>query len=143
VERFIIDAGHTAQRFERDYGYDLLMFTYDEDGYLEPGSIYIQLKAAEILSRTGSGYVFDIDIRDYNLWMLERLPVILVLFEASRRRAYWLHVQTFFREDPARRPKTGARTVRVRVPIQNLMNRRAIAQMRSLKWQAWEHAFGD
>ncbi len=33
VERFIIDAGHTAQRVEKDYGYDLLLFTYDEDGY--------------------------------------------------------------------------------------------------------------
>ncbi len=25
VERFIIDEGHTAQRLERDYGYDLLL----------------------------------------------------------------------------------------------------------------------
>ena len=25
VERFIIDAGHTAQRMEKDYGYDLLL----------------------------------------------------------------------------------------------------------------------
>jgi len=29
VEGFILEAGHTAQQLERDYGYDLLMFTYD------------------------------------------------------------------------------------------------------------------
>src|SRR5262249_7840727 len=108
VERFIIDEGHTAQQFDRDYGYDLLLSTYDEEGYLESGSVYLQLKAAESLKRVGSGYVFDIDIRDYNLWTLDRAPVILILFDASRRRAYWLHVQGFFREGVGRQPKKGA-----------------------------------
>jgi hypothetical protein len=143
VERFIIDAGHRAQRFERDYSYDLLMSTYDEDGYLEPGATYLQLKAAETLRRVGARYVFDVDIRDYNLWTLERLPGILVLFDASRRRAYWLHVQRCFREETSRRPKPGARTVRVRVPSQNLVNRRAIAKMRELKWQARHRVVGE
>jgi hypothetical protein len=41
VERFVIDAGHTAQRLSSDYGYDLVVFTYDEQGYLEPGSLYV------------------------------------------------------------------------------------------------------
>jgi len=30
VERLIIDAGHTAQRLTADYGYDLVLFTYDD-----------------------------------------------------------------------------------------------------------------
>jgi hypothetical protein len=30
VERFIIDEGHTTQPLEKDYGYDLLLFTYDD-----------------------------------------------------------------------------------------------------------------
>ncbi len=32
VERFIIDEGHTVQRAEYDYGYDLNLITYDEQG---------------------------------------------------------------------------------------------------------------
>ncbi len=32
VERFIIDEGHTVQRLAPDYGYDLIPFTYDEEG---------------------------------------------------------------------------------------------------------------
>jgi len=46
VERFVIDEGHTAQRQEHDYGYDLGVITYDKDGYVEPGLFYLQLKSA-------------------------------------------------------------------------------------------------
>src|SRR5436190_20320740 len=76
VERFIIDEGHTAQRVEKDYGYDLLLFTFDEEGYAEPDFLSIQLKAAESLRAVGGDYVFAVNIRDYNLWMLEKMPVI-------------------------------------------------------------------
>src|ERR1700722_18996461 len=93
VERFILEEGHTAQRLEKDYGYDLLMFTFDEQGYVEPALVWFQLKATDSLSAVESHYVFDLDLRDYNLWMLEEWPVILVLYDASRRRAYWLPVQ--------------------------------------------------
>ena len=89
VERFIIDEGHTAQRLEKDYGYDLLLFTFDEQGYTEPGLASLQLKAGETLEAVGSDFVYDLDVRDYNLWMLEEFPVLFVLFDASRRRAFW------------------------------------------------------
>ncbi len=49
VEGFILEEGHTVQTVERDYGYDLLLFTYDEYGYVEPGLLFIQLKSAERL----------------------------------------------------------------------------------------------
>src|SRR5690242_3799096 len=81
VEGFILAEGYTAQRLDRDYGYDLLLFTYDEQGYVEPGLLLLQLKAAEMLQTVGSDYVFDLDIRDYNLWMQEEIPVILILFD--------------------------------------------------------------
>jgi hypothetical protein len=133
VERFLIDEGHTAQRQQYDYGYDLNVITYDSKGYVEPGSFFLQLKAAETLNESGTDYVFDLDVRDYNLWMMELLPVILVLYDASRRRAYWLHVQPYFRQDPARQPRPGAKTVRVRVPKRQAVNRRAVAAMRAIK----------
>src|SRR5947209_151258 len=82
VEGFILEAGHTAQRPGSDYGYDLVMRTFDEQGYVEPGSVYFQLKAMETLEARGTDYVYDIDIRDYNLWTREKLPVVFVLFDA-------------------------------------------------------------
>jgi hypothetical protein len=142
VERIIIDAGHTAQRLTPDYGYDLVLFTYDDRGYLEPGSVYVQIKASECLGEVGADYVFDLDIRDYNLWMLEEMPVILVLFAASRRRAYWLWVQSYFSKDAVRQPKRGAKSVRVHVPKRQSVTRRAVAAWRDLKRQALQRAKG-
>lgn len=75
VEGFVLAEGHTVQRLDADYGYDLLLSTYDEQGYAEPGYVAIQIKAAESLRAVGSDYVFDLDIRDYNLWMSEKIPV--------------------------------------------------------------------
>jgi hypothetical protein len=136
VERFIIDAGHTAHRLTLDYGYDLILFTYDDQGYAEPGIAFLQLKAAETLAQSGSDYVYDLDIRDYNLWLAEDSPVFLVLFDATRRRAYWLHVQRYFRRDPSRQPKQGARTVRIRAPRRQAISLRGVATMRELKRKA-------
>jgi Domain of unknown function (DUF4365) len=143
IERFIIDEGHTVQRLEKDYGYDLILFTCDEQGYAEPGLVWLQLKAAETLRAVGSDYVFDLDIRDYNLWMLEEMPVILILFDASRRRAYWLDIQRYFYEDATRRPKKSAKTVRVRIPKRQVVTRRAIAKMRDLKREARVRVVGE
>lgn len=132
VERYIIDEGHTAQRLSQDYGYDLLLFTFDEQGYTEPGMAFLQLKASESLEESRGVYVFDLDIRDYNLWMMNRMPVFLVLFDSSRRRAFWLHVQGYFQKDLTDRPEPTAKTVRVHVPPRQAVNRRAIARMRRL-----------
>lgn len=76
-----------------DYGYDLILYTYDQRGYIEEGSIYLQLKASENLRASGDKFVFDMDLRDYARWTRELMPVILILFDASKRRAYWLYVQ--------------------------------------------------
>src|SRR5438309_6181214 len=83
VERYILEAGHTVQRVESDYGYDLIMSTFDEQGYAEPGSIYLQVKAAEELDTSGTDYYYDLSIRDYNLWIREKMPVIFILYEVS------------------------------------------------------------
>src|SRR5581483_3736158 len=84
TERCIIDEWHTPLRVAHDYGYDLIVITYDQYGYVESSSIRMQVKASETLDRSGADYVFDVDVRDYNLWVNEAAPVFLILFEASR-----------------------------------------------------------
>jgi hypothetical protein len=88
------------------------------------------------LTASGEHYPFDLNIRDFNLWMLEPMPVILILFDASKRAAYWLYVQQFFRDNPSRRPQKGAKTVRVRIPMKQKLNRRALRKMRAAKEEA-------
>jgi hypothetical protein len=115
-EGFIRESGHTSQRLGSDYGYDLIWWTFDAQGYAEPGAAYFQLKAMETLTARGTDCVFDLDLRDDNWWLREAGPVILVRFDASRRRVCWLPVQGYFREASSRRPRKGAKPVRVRVP---------------------------
>jgi len=143
VERFILEQGHTAQRLGSDYGYDLLMSTFDEQGYVEPGSIYFQFKAKETLDEIGTHYAYDLDIRDYNLWIREKMPVIFILYDASRRRAYWLAIQQYFLAEVAGRPRKGAGSVRIRIPRRQVVNGRAIATLRVMKWAALRQEQGE
>lgn len=143
LERFVLEAGHTAQRLGSDYGYDLLVSTFDEQGFAEPGSIYFQAKAMASLAASENDFVYDLDIRDYNLWVREKMPVIFVLFDASRRRAYWLAVQEYFAANALHRPKKGAKSVRIRVPRRHVLNERAIATMRQLKWAMIQREEGE
>jgi hypothetical protein len=142
VEQFIIDEGHTAERLASDYGYDLVLYTYDKEGYAEEDSVYLQLKASEKLITAGDNFVFDVDLRDYTRWTREPMPVILILFDASKRRAYWVYVQRYFAADPSRKPRQGAQTVRVRVPKRQVVSRRAIKMMRAYKQGALEQLEG-
>jgi hypothetical protein len=142
VEPFVLEEGYTVERWEHDYGYDLTLVTFDDQGYAEPGFVFLQLKAAETLDRSGTNYVFDLDVRDYRLWTVEVMPVILVLFDATRRRAYWLHVQGYFGRTLTRHPKKGAKTVRVRVPGRQAVSHKAIATMRAHKQEVLDRTKG-
>jgi hypothetical protein len=133
VEGFIIREGHTVQRFDDDYGYDLFMTTFDERGYTERGVVFFQVKASETLQAVGRAYVFDLDVRDYNVWICEEMPVILILFDALSERGVWLPMQEYFRADFKRHPQKGAKTVRVRLPKSQVLDRLAIAAIRELK----------
>jgi hypothetical protein len=133
VEGFIIREGHTVERIKGDYGYDLFMTTFDEQGFAERGVVFFQVKASETLQVVRRECVFDLDVRDYNVWIREEMPVILILFDAAIERAVWLAVQEYFHSDTKRRPRKRAKTVRVCVPELQVLNRLAIAAIRELK----------
>jgi hypothetical protein len=124
VERIFLREGHTVLKTEQDYGIDLVVFTYDDDGYVEPGNIYIQLKATEAPRRSADGgfYSYSISIRDHNAWAAEPMPVFLILYDARADRAYWQYVQGYFEADPSRRPNKGARSVAVRIPVAHVFD---------------------
>jgi hypothetical protein len=104
LERFILEAGHTVERQMSEYGYDLTVAIFDENGFFEPGHADFQLKASESLTqnRTGKSFVQRLRVEDYHLWIHEPLPVFLVQFDAGERRAFWLHIQKYFAEDAIR-----------------------------------------
>jgi Domain of unknown function (DUF4365) len=133
VERIILEEGHSVESPASDYGYDLVMRTHDSDGFIEAGAVYFQLKSSDNLVHSGGMYSFDLDIRDYNLWRAEVVPVVLILFDAGARRAYWLLIQQYFQENPSLRPQMGAKTIRVHISSGQSVNRRAIQKIRTAK----------
>src|SRR5262249_11030256 len=49
VERQALLCGYTVEKIVHDYGYDLLLFTFDAKGYVENGFVFLQVKATDSL----------------------------------------------------------------------------------------------
>jgi Domain of unknown function (DUF4365) len=81
VERYVLLCGYSAERVEHDYGIDLVIFTYDANGEIENGQIYVQLKATDKLSRLADDSViaFPLQRSDLQLWLREPMPWILIV----------------------------------------------------------------
>ncbi|MEH2378832.1 MAG: hypothetical protein V7K27_07980 [Nostoc sp.] len=43
VEKYVFLSGYSVERVEYDYGFDLIIFTYDVNNEIENGQIYLQL----------------------------------------------------------------------------------------------------
>jgi len=129
-ERFVLECGHVAEPLLHDYGYDVAVFTYDENGELEPGQILVQLKATDDLDvlKDGMTISFPMDRRDLKVWLRELSPVIFVVYDAQRKRAWWLHVQKYFESLPTKDLFTRTTSIRVHIPISNRIDRRAIGR---------------
>jgi hypothetical protein len=133
VERFFLRGGHTAQRIEFDYGYDLYIQTFDDEGYVENGFCLMQLKATDriVWVAHGAECVLVLERRDWEMWRQEPLPVFLLLYDTHQDRAYWLDIQS-----AAIGTEAGVTaTVSVRIPATQMLDDVAVRQMRERKNQ--------
>lgn len=98
VERYILRCGFSVEHVQHDYGIDMVLFTYNSDGEIEPGQVYIQLKATDLLTvlQDRQTLAFPVKRSDLALWLDEPMPYILVLYDARADMAYWLYVQAYF-----------------------------------------------
>lgn len=134
VERLILRQGHAVQGIEKDYGYDLQMFTF-ENGAFENGYVYMQLKATDELKvlQGGASISFTLDRADINLWRREIMPVFLVVWDASQEVGYWLYMQTYLKRARANTLSPGQATLTVRLPATNILDEASIEQFRQYK----------
>ena len=135
MEKFFIDKGHTVGRPTDDYGTDLLVNTFDEDGYAENGEIRIQLKASDSFdySNDGKYLSFKTETKHYHSWVKEPMPLFLVLYDAKKTKAYWLYVQAHFAAGVAKKPKKKAKSITIRVPVKNEFTEETVDYMRERK----------
>jgi hypothetical protein len=135
VQYFVVNAGFTSEATTSDYGYDMTVNTFDADGLIEPGSILIQLKATDalVIHPDGISCVFDLDVKDYNLWKDEPNPVFFILFDARARRAFWLYFQQHIKQGDVPKPKGNAKTIRLLIPMANKVRTSFFRHARHLK----------
>ena len=98
VERFALLCGYTVERVLHDYGVDLLLYTYNDEGEVENDTVKIQLKATDQLSilQDGETIAFSVSRSDLDYWLGEWQPVILIVYDAQAEAAYWLYIQAYF-----------------------------------------------
>ena len=61
------------------------------------------------------------------------MPVFLVVFDASQRKAYWLYVQEHLRSRKFRKPAKTARSCTLRIPVVNEFSETTVAYARDRK----------
>lgn len=120
LERNVLLKGHLLRRPERDYGVDVTMFHFAEDGTIENGEVRFQLKAADGLNLIKRGTVISYPIKTGALhyWGMEIYPFVLVLFDAKAEAAFWLHIQEYVELHPAS-VNSDKESVNVHIPVSN------------------------
>lgn len=134
VERLALLKGFSIERMRNDYGLDLSMASYAPNGYVENGTVLIQLKASDKVKYLSGGksLSFTADVRDLNSWRKDIYPVILIVYDAKRAKAYWMYVQRYF-ENGQVKIKKKARTHAVRLSTRNVVTKRAIERFAEFK----------
>jgi hypothetical protein len=135
VERYILLCGFSVERVEHDYGIDLVIFTYDANGEIENGQIYVQLKATDALRciDDGSLITFSLQRSDLEFWLQEPMPWILIVYDAQDNLAYWLYVQSYFERQFGFDLAQVGETVTVYLPTSNILNQEAVRQFAQYK----------
>ncbi len=131
VERYALLCGFSVERRVHDYGIDLTIATYDEQGNVEPGAVLVQLKATDHLRWVARRQMVAcrIERADLRAWLQEPWPVILVLYDATTDTAFWLYIQEDFQQKPRFNPNRGSASVTIRIPRANVVGAAAMQHL--------------
>jgi hypothetical protein len=134
LERFVLALGHQLARPEkREYGHDATMFYYSQTGEKEKGEVRFQLKGTDRLHLLEDGRTASFRVETAHLldWVDQVYPFVLVVYDATREIAYWLHMQPYLTKnrrllDPERKTRT------IHLPTSNVVDSVAIETLREL-----------
>jgi hypothetical protein len=130
IEGHVLRCGWVVERMEHDYGIDLELHTFTRRGEVQEGEVLLQVKARNRLRvRTGATSLpFRVERSDVIRWIAELFPVILIVYEARKDTAYWLYVQSYFRQLPGFNLFAAGETITVRIPVGNVLSAAAVRQ---------------
>lgn len=132
LERKVLQRGHWLDAPQNDYGVDAIMFHHNKAGGIENGEVRFQLKATDRirLNKDGRSISQIVALKDLRYWYFETYPLILVLYDALRNRAFWLHVQDYVNQHPKIMDSTSS-TISLRIPTSARLTLSAIDRFRN------------
>ncbi len=135
IEYFVLLCGFSIERIEKDYGYDLEIYSYNDDGEIENGLVYLQLKSTDHMERYDRVGYFSYSVEKAHLetWLYEPMPVILVLFDVEKEMAYWVYIQAYFEEKGISLDNIKQETFTIHFDKKNIVNTKAI-----MKWKKYK-----
>ena len=135
VERQALVCGFSIERVTHDYGIDALLFTYNAAGEIENGHLEIQVKATDVprYVEGGQALAVRIETADLAYWQFQPMPVILVVYDAAREQAFWIHIQDSLQTENTL--KNDRERVTMRLPTAQLLNSSAMRHFQSCRTQ--------
>lgn len=132
VERQVLLAGYTLNKVDKDYGYDFLMNTYNENGEVDNGLIFGQLKSTDHIKTTSKGIAFSLSKRDLELWLLETSLMILVIYDAQLEKAYYLILKDYFEVNKLQLQNVN-KYIQIHISVENVFNIESVKALRNKK----------
>jgi hypothetical protein len=83
----------------------------------------------------GSEISFRAERADLLHWRNEAFPVILVVYDATEDRVWWLHVQGYLRARPRLNLFAAGQTVSVRIPVAQVFTPAAVRQIAPIRFE--------
>lgn len=136
LERQVLRRGHQLVKVPQpEYGTDALMRHFAPDSReIENGWVEFQVKATDHLTFVDNqqSVICTVEMSHLHYWYWEvHCPLVLVLYDAQRNRAFWLDVQDFV--DTERIPARAAgETLTLRIPTANKLTLQAIDRFRKM-----------
>lgn len=100
AEKQILTAGFTMYRItNNDYGYDGYIQLFKPSGEIDSYLVHFQLKSTDHIrySKSKEAVVFDLSIRDLELWLSDGRKMLLILYDAQNDVAYYIDLQNYFK----------------------------------------------
>ncbi len=129
----VLPSEWVVEETKRDYGIDLRVEIF-ENGTATGDEFLIQLKATDHLRTKGDFAVFyGLKTSTLRYYLLKRLPIVFLLYDARRKVGYWLWIKDYVRHqldvfDPVWSQK---RTVSLVVPLSNSFDASAVESIRA------------
>ncbi len=135
LEWYVLKCGFTIDPTKHDYGIDANIYTYNDNGEIQDGFIHVQLKASDNFKylKREPFVSFSIEKAHLDNWLSEPIPVILVLYDPKKHRAYWSYLQRHLKHIEGFSLDKVKNRYSIRVPTKQVINKEAIRKFAEFK----------